>query len=190
MKKIIGLLIFNSGILWAADYSIDPSHTRVGFIVRHIVSKVHGEFKEFDGGFSFDSKKPENSKGKFSVKASSIYTNNEKRDTHLKSADFFDVEKFKTLEFQTKKVSRKNENEYKMEGDLSLHGVTKPVVFNLEFMGSDKDPWGNQRAGFSATTKINRKDFGLIWNKILDSGGLLVGEEVEIVLNVEALQKK
>ncbi|MBI3534875.1 MAG: YceI family protein [Deltaproteobacteria bacterium] len=194
MCKICGLLwlifFFQSTFLSAAEYIVDPIHSHVGFVIRHIVGKVHGEYKDFDGNFSFDPKTPEKSKGKFIVKAGSINTNNIKRDDHLKSADFFDVKKFKTLEFAIKNVKATSGNKYVMQGDLTVHGVTKLVTFDVEFSGADKDPWDHIRTGFSASAKINRKDYKIIWNKVLDSGSLMIGEEVEITLNIEAVEKK
>jgi polyisoprenoid-binding protein YceI len=172
----------------AAEYTVDVSHSRVGFGIRHIVSKVNGEFKEFEGSFQFDEKKPETGSVTFSVKANSINTNNEKRDSHLKSADFFDVEKYPTLNFVSKKVIKTTPKVGFIEGDLTIHGVTKTVKFAVKYLGRDKDPWGNYRAGFSAITTIKRKDFGLTWNKVLESGGVLVGEEVDIVIDIEGIE--
>ncbi|MBI1821386.1 MAG: polyisoprenoid-binding protein [Nitrospirae bacterium] len=187
---IIGCLLMFSPAGHAAEYTIDPAHSHAGFQVRHVVSKLQGEFKDFEGAFTFDEKKPEISKGKFTIMASSINTNHEKRDTHLKSPDFFDTEKFPTLSFESKKITPSGGKKYALSGDLSIHGIKRQVMFEVEYLGADKDPWGNRRAGFSATTKINRKDYGIVWNKILDSGGLLVGDEVDINMQVEAIEKK
>lgn len=178
------------GTVHAQEFTVDKDHSKVKFGVRHIRSIVDGQFKEFEGSFKFDEKKPENSSGKFVVQSASISTDNQKRDDHLKSADFFEVEKYKTLEFTTKKITKaKAKDSYKMEGDLTIRGVTKNVNFDLEYLGKDKDPWGGTRAGFVAKTKINRKDYGISFNKVLDSGGLLVGDDVEITLNVEGIEK-
>jgi polyisoprenoid-binding protein YceI len=174
----------------AAVYTVDPGHSHAGFQVRHVVSRLQGEFKEFEGSFSFDEKAVETSTGKFSINASSINTNHEKRDTHLKSPDFFDVQKFPTLHFESKKVTPAGNKKFQLSGDLTIHGVTRPAIFDVEYLGADADPWGNRRAGFSAITRINRKNYGIVWNKVLDSGGLLVGEEVEINVQVEAIEKK
>jgi polyisoprenoid-binding protein YceI len=175
----------------AAEYSVDASHSRVGFQVRHLLSKVSGEFKEFEGSFQFDPAKLDAATVKFTANAASINTNNGKRDEHLRSAEFLDTAKFKTLSFESKKLSPAGQDKkYKLEGNLTIHGVTKPATFEVEFLGADKDPWGGTRAGFTATTTINRKDFGVVWNKVLESGRVLVGEEVTINLEVEALQKK
>lgn len=172
-----------------AEYSVDASHSRVGFTVRHIVSKVTGKFNEFEGTFTFDAKKPELAKVEFAAKAKSIDTDHEKRDEHLRSADFFDTDQHKELKFVSKKFTSKGKNKFKLEGDLTIRGVTKPATFDVEFLGEDKDPWGGIRAGFTASTKINRKDFGIVWNKTLDSGGVLVGDDVQITLEIEAVKK-
>jgi polyisoprenoid-binding protein YceI len=153
-----------------------------------MMSKVNGNFGKFTGTFSFDAKKPEAAKGVFTVEAASINTNNEKRDGHLKGDDFFNVGKFPTLTFNTTGFKKAGKG-FAMSGDLTMLGVTKPVTFNVEYLGAGKDPWGNSKAGFSATGKINRKDFGMVWNKALDAGGVLLGEEVEITLNIEAAEK-
>ncbi len=191
--RILGLTVFAAfmaGTVHAQEYTVDKDHSKVKFGVRHMRSIVEGQFKEFEGSFKFDEKKPENSSGKFVAQAASISTDNQKRDDHLKSGDFFEIEKYKTLEFNVKKVSKaKAKDTYKMEGDLTIHGVTKNVSFDLEYMGKDKDPWGGVRAGFVAKAKINRKDYGISFNKVLDSGGLLVGDDVEITLNVEGVEK-
>jgi polyisoprenoid-binding protein YceI len=173
----------------SAEFTLDKDHSHAGFQVRHIVTKLQGEFKDLEGSFTFDEKNPASAAGKFVVKAASVNTNHEKRDTHLRSADFFDVEKFPTLSFESKKVTSAGGKKFLLNGDLTIHGVTRPVTFDMEFLGLEKSPFGDYRAGFSATTKINRKDYGIVWNKVLDSGGVLVGEEVEINMQVEAIEK-
>jgi polyisoprenoid-binding protein YceI len=194
MKKLIVLCfaflaMSVSAVVWGADYSVDKDHSRVGFSVRHLVSHVSGNFKDFSGTFKFDAKKPEASKVDFSINAASINTDNDKRDAHLKSPDFFDTAKFAKITFEGKKVTADGENKFKVDGDMTMHGVTKPVTFEVEYLGREKDPWGNYRAGFSATTKLNRKDFGLTWNKVLESGGMMVGDDVEVSLQIEAVEK-
>lgn len=174
-----------------AEYSIDSTHSKVGFSVRHMmITDVKGAFNDFEGSFSFDPEKGTVSNADFVVKAESVDTANKKRDDHLRSADFFDVAKHPTLAFKNSKLKKVSKNKFKWSGDLTIKGVTKPVVFDLEYKGSVKDPWGNQRAGFSATSKINRKDFGLTWNNTLESGGVVVGDEVTIQIDVEAVEKK
>ena len=171
----------------AKEYKVDPSHSNIGFTIRHLVSKVSGEFKDVEATLQFDVAKPSDAKLTASVKAGSINTNNEKRDNHLKSADFFDVEKFPALTFESKKISAAGRGKYKMTGDLTIHGTTKPVTFDVEYLGEANDPWGMTRAGFTGSTKVNRKDFGMSWNKALDQGGVLLGEEVTINLNIEGI---
>lgn len=175
---------------FAKDYDVDASHSNVAFVAQHLVSKVNGEFKDFEGTFSFDPKKLDNTKVTATVKVDSISTNQEKRDKHLKSDDFFASGKFPTLTFVSTKVSAHGSKKYKMAGNLTMHGVTKPVVFDVDYLGEIDDPWGGHRAGFTATTKVNRKDYGMVWNKALDKGGFVLGEEVTINLNVEASEKK
>jgi polyisoprenoid-binding protein YceI len=188
LRALSLLALFIVSAAQAADYDVDASHSNVDFKIRHMMSKVNGNFGKFSGTFSFDAKKPEAAKGTFTVEATSINTNNEKRDGHLKGEDFFNVGKFPTLTFSTTGF-KKAGKAFAMKGDLTLLGVTKPVTFNVEYLGAGKDPWGNSKAGFSATGKINRKDFGMVWNKALDAGGVLLGEEVEITLNIEAAEK-
>lgn len=177
--------------VFAADYQVDVSHSKVGFSVRHMmVGKVHGRFKEFEGKFSFDPDKGTVSNTNFVVKVPSIDTDDAKRDDHLRNEDFFNAEKFPTMTLTNSKLTKKGKDKYKWAGDLTIRGVTKPVVFDLEFVSPTKDPWGNNRAGFSANTRINRKDFGMTWNKTLDAGGLAVGDEVDIQIDVEAIEAK
>ncbi len=172
----------------AKEYKVDSSHSSVSFMVRHLVSKVVGNFKEFDGSLSFDPKKPEDTKVNASVQTSSINTENKKRDDHLQSDDFFSAKKFPKLTFVSSKITPTEKNKYQMVGDLTIRGVKKPVTFDVEYLGEAKDPWGGTRAGFTATTKINRKDFGMVWNKALDNGGVVLSDEVEINVNFEALE--
>ncbi len=172
----------------AANWKVDQSHTTVGFSVSHIFTSVQGRFDRFDGTIVFDPEKPESAVVRATVEAASINTNNTKRDKHLRSDDFFDVEKHPTLSFEsTGGVTEMKENHGKLAGNLTIHGVTKPVVFDVTFRGQGKDPWGNVRAGFAASLNINRKDYGLNWNEVLETGGLLVGEVVEIRIDAEGI---
>jgi polyisoprenoid-binding protein YceI len=173
---------------FAADYTVDKDHSNVGFTIKHMMSKVSGAFTDFEGKFSFEPKKQEASSGEFTIKAASINTNNAKRDEHLKSPDFFDVQKYPTITFKSTKVDKTGKDKFKLTGDFTMHGVTKPVTFSVEYLGTAKDPWGNEKFAATAHGKINRKDFGLNWNKVLEAGGLLVGEDVDMVLQIEALQ--
>ena len=191
-RRLLAGIVIAAGLLgsapaWAATYKIDKDHTTVGFKIRHLFSKVQGRFDQFEGTVDYEPGKPETWKAEAAIQVASINTNVEKRDNHLRSKDFFDVEKYPTMTFKSTGVKDATPEGAKLEGVLSLHGVEKPVVLNLEVHGVGKDPWGNVRAGFTAITKINRKDFGLTWNEIVEGGQVLVGEEVEITLEVEAI---
>ena len=195
MKKPIFSVLFTAGLLslaaQAGHFEVDPSHSNVSFTVRHIVSKVSGDFSDYEGTFMFDEKKPNDASVNFTVKSASIDTKNKKRDDHLKSPDFFNIEKFPTITFKSTKVNKTaGKNKFKVMGDMTMLGVTKPTTWDVEFLGKAGDPWGNMRAGFTASTKINRKDFGMNWNKTLDKGGIMLGEDVTLNLNVEAIEKK
>lgn len=171
-------------------WTIDSSHSSVHFTVRHLVfAKVHGAFKTFSGELGFDEKSGDFAKVNATIDAASVDTGEEKRDAHLRSADFFEAEKFKTLTFASTKIEKDGEG-YKLHGDLTIHGQTKPVVLAVEALGRAKDPWGNTRAAFSATVSINRKDFGLVWNQVLDAGGLAVSDKVDITLDIQAIAKQ
>jgi polyisoprenoid-binding protein YceI len=185
---IFALVLGFAAAAHAANWKVDRSHTTVGFSVSHIFTSVQGRFDRFDGTVVFDPEKPESAIVRATVEAASINTNHTKRDKHLRSDDFFDVEKYPTLSFEsTGGVTDMQENRGKLAGNLTIHGVTKPVVFDVTFRGQGKDPWGNVRAGFAASLNIDRKDYGLNWNEVLETGGLLVGEEVEIRIDVEGI---
>jgi len=171
-------------------WSIDPVHTSAEFKVKHMmISHVKGQFTAVSGVIELDEAEIANSRVDVSIDAASITTREADRDAHLKSADFFDVEKHPKLLFVSTRVTRAGEGELGVEGDLTIHGVTRKVVFNVEGpTAPGKDPWGNIRLGLTATTKINRKDFGLTWNSALELGGVLVGDEVTITLDVQAVK--
>jgi polyisoprenoid-binding protein YceI len=170
-------------------YTIDPAHSTAGFKVRHMmVANVRGEFSKVSGTVVVDASAPENSRVEAHIDASTIHTRDEQRDAHLKSAEFLDVEKFPEITFVSKKITG-SDGEWKITGDLTIHGVTKEVTLDVEGPAPEaKDPWGSVRSGASADTKINRKDFGLVWNVALETGGLLVGDEVAITLELELLR--
>ena len=176
--------------VFGATYNIDADHTAVSFKIRHILSNVEGRFNQFEGNFDYEPGKPDSWRTEATIQAAAIDTNVAPRDKHLRSADFFDVEKFPTVTFKSTGVSDVTETNAKLNGLLTIHGVEKSVTLDLEIHGVAKDPWGNVRAAFTATTKINRKDFGLTWNQAVETGQLLVGEEVEIILEVEGLLKQ
>ena len=168
-------------------YVIDPSHSTAGFKVRHLmVSNVRGEFSGVSGTVVFDAEDSVNSKVEASIDAITIQTRDNQRDQHLKSADFLDVEKFPKITFISKKVVPVGDGEWRVVGDLTIHGVTREVDLDVEGPTPEvKDPWGNIKIGATATTKVNRKDFGLGWNMALEAGGVLVGDEVAIQLELE-----
>ena len=173
----------------AATYAIDPDHSAVTFKIQHLFSKVAGTFDRFEGTIEYEPGKPENWKTEAVIQAASIDTRVEKRDNHLRSKDFFEADKYPTITFKSAKVTDVTSQGAKLHGDLTIHGVTHPVVLDLSIHGVGDDPWGNTRAGFTATTTIDRKEFGITWNQPV-VGGLLLGDEVEITLEVEGLLKK
>jgi polyisoprenoid-binding protein YceI len=168
-------------------WNIDPAHSVAEFKVKHMmIANVKGHFTKVSGTLVRDESDPANDRVEATVDATSVHTRDEQRDAHLKSADFFDVEKFPTLHFKSSGISIVRDGELSVEGDLTIHGVTRKVRFAVEGpTPPTKDPWGNTRVAISASTKINRKDFGLTWNAALETGGILVGDEVTITLDVE-----
>ena len=168
-------------------WKIDPVHSVAEFKVKHMmISNVKGQFTGVSGALTLDGEDIAKSKVEATIDAASINTREAQRDAHLKSPDFFDVEKFPTLSFSSRKVTKSGDGELKVEGELTIHGVTRAVEFAVEGpTAAAKDPWGNTRIGLSAVTKINRKDFGLTWNAALETGGILVGDEVTITLDVQ-----
>lgn len=173
----------------AAAYKVDADHSSVTFKVRHLLSNTQGQFKKFEGTIDFEPGKPETWKAEGTIDVASIDTGVEKRDEHLRKKDFFEVETYPTITFRTTKVLESSAESAKVEGLMTMHGVEKPVVLDVQILGSAKDPWGNVRAAFTATTKINRKDFGIIYNQTLETGGLMLGEDVAITLEIEAIQQ-
>lgn len=172
-----------------SNWQVDSTHSSIGFSVRHmVISKVHGRFGKWTAELALDEADVTRSSVKVSIDAASIDTGVADRDAHLRSPDFFDVAKFPTLTFQSKRVEVVGDGELKVVGDLTLHGVTKEVALAVEQGGQGKDPWGNTRAGFTARGSLNRKEFGLAWNQALETGGLLVSEKVELSLELQAIK--
>lgn len=170
-------------------WEIDPTHSHVTFSVKHMMfSTVRGNFKVFSGTLNIDEQNPANSWVEAQADAASVDTSDGNRDNHLRSADFLDVEKYPTISFKSTSVE-KNGDGYKVTGDLTIHGVTKSVVFDAEYLGQGKNPWGVTVAGLNATTKINRRDFGLTWSAALEAGGVLVGDDVKIEIDLETNYK-
>jgi polyisoprenoid-binding protein YceI len=172
----------------AQTWTIDPVHSSVSFSVRHlVVAKVRGRFAKFEGAVVMDEAAPERSSVSVTIDTASIETGVVDRDNHLRSADFFDVEKFPQMSFQSRRVETEADGRFRVVGDLTIHGVTREVVLEAEDQGRAKDPWGGQRAGFSAKTRIDRREFGLVWNQLLETGGVAVAEKIDIELEVEAV---
>jgi polyisoprenoid-binding protein YceI len=172
-----------------ATYALDPAHSSAEFTARHmVISKVRGRFGTLSGTLTVANGGQVPTQISAEIDAMSIDTREEQRDGHLKSADFLDVEKYPTITFKSTKITGSGPS-FTIVGDLTVRGVTKPVQIDASFEGQGKDPWGNERLGFSGETKINRKDFGLTWNQLLETGGAIVGEEIKIELNVEAIRQ-
>lgn len=195
MKKInISLLILFANVFAASaqiTWKADVAHSNVQFTVSHmVISEVSGRFQDFDATLVQTKDGFSESQLNTTIKVNSINTDNEKRDGHLKSTDFFDAEKYPEIIFVSKSFKSMGKNNYKITGDLTMRGVTKPVVLDTKFNGQMDGPMGNTIAGFKATATVNRKDFGIVWNKTLEAGGLLVGEDVDVVINVEMIKEK
>ena len=192
-SRILALLVAGvaaAAVLSAETYVIDKNHSDASFQIRHFASKVRGRFADFEGTIQADPAKPESSSVTFTIKTASIDTNQPDRDKHLRSADFFDAEKFPEITFKSSKFTPAGKDKYDVTGTLTIHGVAKEVTLPVQFLGFAKDPWGNDRAGFSIDTTINRKDYGIVWNKTLDSGGALLGDDVWVSINLETTKKK
>lgn len=185
IAAVMAFLAMLSTPAFAVEYEIDQAHSAVSFKVRHLLAYVNGSFDEFEGRFHFVPGKPEEWSVQATIQADSINTKHEQRDNHLKSADFFDVANYPLLTFKSTKVTDFSGDQAKLHGILSLHGVEKSVVLDLKIFGVDHDPWGNQLAGFSATATLDRKDFGLVWNQVTETGKLLVGDEVRITIDAQ-----
>jgi polyisoprenoid-binding protein YceI len=173
------------------EWKLDPAHSAAHFSVRHLmISNVRGEFTKIGGSVLLNPADPTKSSVEVTIDAGSLSTREPQRDEHLRSADFFDVAKYPTLTFRSKRIEKLGEEYFKVTGDLTIHGVTKEITFDIEGpTPSVKDPWGNVRAGITGATKINRKDFGLVWNALTESGGVMVGDEVKINIEAELIQQ-
>ncbi len=173
----------------AEQWDFDLTHSSIGFHVRHLmISKVHGRFQGWTGSLQLDPVDPTKSHVEVQIDAASIDTKEPKRDEHLRSADFLDAANFPHLTFKSTRVERDGDD-LAVDGELTIHGVTRPVHLKVEPAGQVKDPWGGTRTGFSAKTTISRKDFGLTWNQLLEAGGVAVGDKIEISLEIEAVKK-
>ncbi len=171
-------------------WQLDPTHSSAEFAVRHMmVATVKGSFKTLSGRVDLDETAWENSRIEAEIEAASVDTGVADRDAHLRSPDFFDVANHPKITFRSTGIEPAGEDRGQIHGDLTIHGVTKPVTLDVEYLGEVKDPWGNRRRGYAAETTLNRKDFGMTWNMVLDTGGVLVGEKIKVSLNIETVEK-
>ncbi|MEB8337706.1 YceI family protein [Streptomyces endophyticus] len=172
------------------DYTVDPAHTTLGFVARHaMVTNVKGSFSDFTGSLHLDGSDPAKSTASFDVQMASISTGNEDRDGHLKSADFFKIDEFPTMTFRSTSAESLGGDDYRITGDLTILGTTKPLSIDLEFNGSATDPFGNQRVGFEGKTEILRSDWGLTWNAALETGGVLISDKIKLNFDISAIKE-
>jgi len=167
-------------------FALDPSHSEVGFQVRHLLTRVRGRFASFDGTIDYSAERPTESSVRFTVQTASIDTNEPNRDAHLRSADFFEADTYPTMRFESRRIEQSGRDAFIVHGDLTVRDVTRTIALPVTFLGSARDPWGNEKLGFEAETTLNRKDFGLTWNAALETGGFLVGDEVKVSLSLQA----
>jgi polyisoprenoid-binding protein YceI len=172
-------------------WGVDPAHSQVEFAVKHLmISTVRGHFGDVKGTITYNETNPRQSKVNIEIATASIDTRSEQRDGHLRSADFFDVEKFPTMKFASKRIDGDINAEFKLIGDLTIRDQTREVALDAEFQGKTKDPWGGDRMAFEAKGKINRKDFGLVWNQALEAGGFVLGDDIKMSIEVELVKNK
>ncbi len=195
MSRRLGALCLVLSVLAAAPlvaadtYAVDKGHSSVEFRIRHFASKVNGRFSDFEGSIQADPAKPEASSVSFTIKTVSVDTNNGNRDNDLRSPNFFDAAKFPEISFRSSKMISTGKDQYAVTGTLTMHGVSKEVTLPVTYLGSMKDPRGNERASFELNTKLNRKDFGIDWNKTLDSGSLMLSDDVDVTIDLETIKK-
>ena len=183
-------LLLATPALAADTWVVDKAHSDASFQIRHMMSRVRGSFTDFTGTIVTDAAKPEAASVEFTVKAASIDTANENRDKHLRSADFFEVEKFPEITFKSSKVTATGKDKYDVIGTLTMRGVTKEVTIPVQFLGYGKDPRGTEKAGFAVDFTVNRKDFGIVWNRALDNAGVVLGDDVDISINLQMNKQK
>ena len=173
-----------------ATYKIDPAHSEINFKIKHLmITNVTGSFTKFDGTMESDKDDFSDAKIHFEAETASITTHNEQRDGHLRSAEFFDAEQFPKVTFDSTSFQKKGEEDYTLTGNLTMHGITKLVTLNAEFGGTTTDPWGQSKVGFEITGKINRKEFGLVWNTNLETGGVMLGDDVKLQIGVQLVKQ-
>jgi len=194
MKKLALAIAFTltaaAALAAPETFVSDRPHCQANFSIRHMMSQVSGRFDDFAATIVLDRANPAASSVEFHIKTASINTGVADRDNHLRSPDFFDAAKNPEITFKSASVKPKGKDLFEVTGDLTMHGVTKRITLPVTFFGFMKDPWGNERAGFEVNTTLNRKDYGITWNKALDNGGVLLGDEVRVTINIEALAKK
>jgi polyisoprenoid-binding protein YceI len=168
-------------------YKIDKAHSEATFQVRYLLTKVRGRFSDLDGTIQFDEANPEKSSIDFTIQATSIDTNEPDRDKHLRSEDFFAVDKFSSIAFKSKRIIKRGADTYDVVGDFTMHGVTKEITLPVTYLGTGKDPWGKEKIGFESESALNRKDFGLQWNAPLEAGGFLIGDDVKVSVAIQGV---
>lgn len=174
----------------AEVHTIDASHSEVSFQIRHLVTQVRGSFNDYEGTIDLDPANLEKSRVDFKIKAASIDTNHADRDKHLRAEDFFHTEKYPDITFKSKSIKKTGKDTYNVAGTLTMRGVSKEVTLPVTYLGSVKDPWGNEKAGFETSVTLNRKDYGINWNAALDNGGVVLSDEVKVAINLETQKKK
>ncbi len=194
MKRILSAVLLvgamTSALAAAETYKIDKSHSEASFRIRHLMSRVTGRFTDFDGVVNINRAKPLSSSVAFTIRTASIDTGEPNRDKHLRGAEFFEVDKYPEMKFQSTSMKSVGKDAYDVKGNLTMRGITKPVTVRVNYLGAAKDPFGNERAGFEVTTRLNRKDYGLLWNKSLDAGGYLLDDVVQVMIDIEAIKQK
>ncbi|MFF5344970.1 YceI family protein [Streptomyces althioticus] len=189
-KRATGSAVSPDLAALTGDYELDPAHTTIGFVARHaMVTNVKGHFADFTGTLHLDGTDPSRSTASIDVVMDSIDTGNADRDGHLKSADFFKTDEFPTMTFRSTKAEALGGDDYRITGDLTILGTTKPITIDLEFNGAAKDPFGNERVGFEGKTELSRAEWGLTWNAALETGGMLVSDKIKLVFDISAIRK-
>ena len=190
-KTAFAALLFAAALPALAEvHTIDASHSEVSFQIRHLVTQVRGNFNEYEGTINLDPATLEKSSVDFKIKAASIDTNHADRDKHLRAEDFFYTEKYPEITFKSKSIKKTGKDTYDVAGTLTMRGVSKEVTLPVTWLGSVKDPWGNEKAGFETSVTLNRKDYGINWNAALDNGGVVLSDEVKVAINLETQKKK
>ena len=190
-RLIVVLALLSTTMFAQTKWNFDTSHSEIGFSVTHmLISETDGYFKDYSGSVVSSNDDFQNATIKFDAKSTSIFTDNEKRDNHLRSDDFFDAEKYPTLSFESTSFTKVDGKNYKLVGNLTIKGITKEVTLSAKYNGTIKDPWGNTRAGFKISGEVDRFDYGLTWNVALEAGGLVVSKEVELDIKVELIKEK